>query len=181
MDYANRKRPAKRTPPNKKARKPSKPAVSWWVVLLALVLVSGFVWFLVSISGKSEQLQPQAVDVPKEQPQQQFEPLPEKPDEPWDYPDVLENQEVIVEVPERELGPPKVMQCGSFRNHSDAEQMRAMIAMMGLESQIRTTDGNNGVWHRVVLGPYATKREAERDRHKLERGNMHSCQIWNWN
>ena len=187
MDYANRKRPPKRTPPKKSSRAskaPSKPAVSWWVVLLAVVLVGGFVWFLMSIAGKSAQqpqLQTQPLNVPAAQPQPKVEPLPEQPEERWEYIDVLENQEVIVDVPEREVGPPKVMQCGSFRNINDAEQMRAMIAMIGLEALIRTTDGGNGVWHRVILGPYTTKREAERDKHKLERGNLHGCQIWNWN
>ena len=183
MDYANRKRPPKRTPPKKQSKKTAKPAVSWWVVLLAVALVAGFVWFLVTISGKSNQTDPAPVvtDVPEKQLQQEIKPIPDMPEERYQYPDVLENQEVIVDVPEREIGPPKLMQCGSFRNLSDAEQMRAMIAMIGLESLIRTTDGGNGVWHRVVLGPYVTKREAERDRHKLERGNIHGCQIWNWN
>ncbi|RUO48384.1 SPOR domain-containing protein [Pseudidiomarina donghaiensis] len=189
MDYANRKRPPKRTPPKKstrgKSQQSTKPAVPWLVVLLAVILVGGFAWLLSAISGRSQQPTPQSVDVPpaQQQPtaQPQKDPLPEQPEEPWDYIEVLENQEVVVDVPERELGPPKLMQCGSFRNKSDAEEMRAMIAMMGLESQIRTTDGGNGVWHRVILGPYESKRDAERDRHKLERGNLHGCQIWNWN
>lgn len=187
MDYANRKRPPKRTPP-KKSRKAAaattKPSVPWVVVLLAIVLVGGFAWFLSAISNRADQPvpQPQAIDVPQTQkPTQQVEPLPEQPEEPWDYIEVLENQEVIVDVPEREVGPPKLMQCGSFRNKDDAESMRAMIAMIGLESQIRTTEGSNGVWHRVILGPYESKRDAERDRHKLQRGKLHGCQIWNWN
>lgn len=184
MDYANRKRPAKRTPPKKSNKKAArKPAVSWWVVLLAVALVAAFVWLLVSIAGKSEQAPAQTtpVEVPQAQPQPVAEPLPEKPEERWQYIEELENQEVIVDVPEREVGPPKLMQCGSFRNISDAEEMRAMIAMIGLEAQIRTTDGSNGVWHRVILGPYEGRRAAETDRHKLQRANIRGCQIWNWN
>lgn len=189
MDYANRKRPPKRTPPKKSSRPKStatKPAVPWLVVLLAIALVGGFAWFLSAISSnQTKNPTDSVIDVPAAQQQPQLQPqtdpLPEQPEEPWDYIEVLENQEVVVDVPEREVGPPKLMQCGSFRNQADAEEMRAMIAMMGLESQIRTTDGGNGVWHRVILGPYESKRDAERDRHKLERGNLHGCQIWNWN
>ncbi|OZB06877.1 MAG: cell division protein FtsN [Idiomarina sp. 34-48-12] len=183
MDYANRKRPAKRPPPKAKKKAAKKPAVSWWVVLLAIVLVGGFVWALVSISGKSEQAPQQQVpiDVPETQSQPVAEPIPDKPEERWQYIEELENQEVIVDVPEREVGPPKLMQCGSFRNINDAEEMRATIAMIGLEAQIRTTDGSNGVWHRVILGPYEGRRAAETDRHKLQRGNIRGCQIWNWN
>src|SRR5690606_2303498 len=104
-----------------------------------------------------------------------------KPEERWQYIEELENQEVIVDVPEREVGPPKLMQCGSFRNINDAEEMRATIAMIGLEAQIRTTEGSNGVWHRVILGPYEGRLAAATDRHKLQRGNVRRCQIWNWN
>lgn len=182
MDYANRKRPAPRKPA-KKTKKAARPAVSWWVVLLAIVLVTGFVWLLVTISGQSKKVaveSPPAVETPAVQPQQQPA-LPEKPEERWQYIEELENQEVIVDVPEREVGPPKLMQCGSFRNRADAEELRAMIAMLGLESQVRTTEGSNGVWHRVILGPYEGRRAAEADRHKLQRGKINGCQIWNWN
>lgn len=182
MDYANRKRPAPRRAPKKTKKAAARPAVSWWVVLLAIVLVTGFVWLLVTISGQSKQVPSSSptVEVPaiQQQPQQK---LPEKPEERWQYIEELENQEVIVDVPEREVGPPKLMQCGSFRNRSDAEEMRAMIAMLGMEAQVRTTEGSNGVWHRVILGPYEGRRAAEADRHKLQRGKINGCQIWNWN
>ncbi|PWW07559.1 MULTISPECIES: SPOR domain-containing protein [Pseudidiomarina] len=186
MDYANRKRPPKRPPIKKKpaAKKASaQRAVPWRIVVLALVLVGLFVWGLVTIAGKRHQ-QPavspsQPEPVPATVPQSINE-LPELPQERWEYIDELENQEVIVDVPEREVGPPKVMQCGSFRQLADAERLRAQIAMAGLESQVRTTEGQTGTWHRVILGPYATKREAEAERHKLERARIHNCMIWNW-
>src|SRR5690554_575117 len=165
MDYANRKRPPKRTPPKKNSKAAKKPAVSWWVVVLALVLVAGLAWFLFSISGKSQQgttrVPDTSVPVGSSAPQTKIEPLPEQPQEPYQYIDELENREVIVDVPEREVGPPKLMQCGSFRRQGDAEELRAMIAMIGLEAQIRATQGSNGLWYRVILGPYTTKREAE--------------------
>lgn len=184
MDYANRKRPPKRTPPKKSSKQTKKPAVSWSVVALALLLVGGLAWFLFSISGKSQQSlsdQP-AATAPADSatPQATIEPLPEQPQEPYQYFDELENREVIVDVPEREVGPPKLMQCGSFRRQGDAEELRAMIAMIGLEAQVRATQGSNGMWYRVILGPYATKREAEADRHKLQRGKITGCVIWNW-
>ncbi len=181
MDYANRKRPAKRTNRKKKPA-PVKQPVPWLVVFVAIALVGGFVWLLMTISGKgddsmpasqTQSVTPQVKETPKET-------LPKKPVERWEYIEELENQEVIVDVPEREVGPPKVMQCASFRNIDDANQMRAKIAMTGLESFVRSTDGQNGVWHRVMLGPYETKRDAERDRHKLGRANIFGCMIWNW-
>ncbi|WP_287817678.1 SPOR domain-containing protein [Idiomarina sp.] len=186
MDYANRKpkspkrKPAKKKGSNKKQQRGAKPvgerkAVPWFVVIIAIGLIALFTYILVQISGKSEEV---------EQPHVQQPPadlLPEKSAERWRYIEELESKEVEVDVPEREVGPPKLMQCGSFRQQADAERLRAQIAMAGLESQVRATDGSNGLWYRVILGPYETKRDAERDRHKLQRNQVFGCANWNWN
>ena len=186
MDYANRKpkspkrKPTKKKGNNKKQQRGAKPVtdrkpVPWFVVVIAVGLIALFTYILVQISGKSEQT---------EQPQVQPPPadlLPEKSAERWRYIEELESKEVEVDVPEREVGPPKLMQCGSFRQQSDAERLRAQIAMAGMESQMRATEGSNGFWYRVILGPYETKRDAERDRHKLQRNQVFGCAIWNWN
>lgn len=189
MDYANRGRPPQkkkggRKPAGKKTGRPSRKGnehvrVPWSVVILAVVLVAGFAWFLISINGQADETPtPQSV---VEQPVSNADKLPLKPDERWQYIEELENKEVEVDVPVRELGPPQLMQCGSFRSQSDAETLRARIAMAGLESQVRPSDGANGRWYRVILGPYETKRDGERDRHKLQRVQIFGCQIWTWN
>lgn len=191
MDYANRGRPpqkkGKKSAPKgrKPAGKKSTASVPWGLIIIAGLVVAGFVWFLATISGKSET--PPAViedsaPVVEAQPQVPAEStLPELPDERWQYIEELENHEVQVDVPEREIGPPKLMQCGSFRREDDANTLKARIAMAGLESQVRESNGSNGRWFRVILGPYETKRDAERDRHKLQRVQVFNCQIWNWN
>ncbi|RUO76677.1 SPOR domain-containing protein [Pseudidiomarina taiwanensis] len=190
MDYANRGRPPQKKKPQKKrtsksrAKAPARPAVPWWLVILAIVLVVALVLGLRFISGKGEQQaqQPSAQPLPQQQTTaEDSEALPEKPEERWQYIEELENFEVEVDVPERELGPPKLMQCGSFRREADAQTLKAQIAMVGLEAQVRATNGSNGLWYRVILGPYETKRDAERDRHKLQRAQVFGCQIWNWN
>ncbi|CAK1782779.1 hypothetical protein VCRA2112O187_14490001 [Vibrio crassostreae] len=50
------------------------------------------------------------------------------------------------------------------------------IAFQGISSEIRKKDGSS--WYRVVLGPYKLKRDAERDRHKLQRAKIEPCAIW---
>ena len=72
------------------------------------------------------------------------------------------------------------MQCGSFRKQSQAEELKATIAFQGLESQVLESEGSKGIWFRVVLGPYESKRDAERDRHALRSARINRCQIWNW-
>ncbi|WP_258240837.1 SPOR domain-containing protein [Pseudidiomarina homiensis] len=182
MDYANRKRPPQRKPRSASKGKKQAPQrqVPWGIVVLAIILVIALIAGLRFIAGGNPEAPLQSTqDVPASTPEMQAEPMPEKPEERWQYIEELENLEVEVDVPERELGPPKLMQCGSFRQRADAERLKAAIAMQGLESEIYPSNG--GTWYRVVLGPYETKRAAEADRHTLQRASIHGCQIWNWN
>ncbi len=70
------------------------------------------------------------------------------------------------------------MQCGSFRKRDQAEQLEARIAFTGLQAEVRETEGKNGLWYRVVLGPYQGKRSADRDRHLLQDNKIEGCRIW---
>lgn len=188
MDYANRKpnkQPKRGGKKKSGGRKPASGAtrrsaetrsVPWLIIVIAIALIAAFAYGLVQINGSSETAAQQPIIQPPPK-----DLLPEKPEERWQYIEELESKEVQVDVPERELGPPKLMQCGSFRQQADAQRLRAQIAMAGLESQIRGTTGKNGLWYRVILGPYETKRDAERDRHKLQRAQIYGCAIWNWN
>jgi cell division protein FtsN len=72
-----------------------------------------------------------------------------------------------------------VMQCGSFKQQAMAEALKAKIAMVGFESTIHKTDEKDGFsWHRVVLGPYTSKRKAEANRHRLNESGVGGCRIW---
>lgn len=106
--------------------------------------------------------------------------LPVPPKEKWTYLEKLENKEVEegqYEVKDR--GPYK-MQCGSFKTEKQAEVLKANIAFSGLESQISKAKGQTSTYYKVFLGPYARKRQAEKDKHKLKNNNINGCQIWLW-
>ncbi len=50
------------------------------------------------------------------------------------------------------------LQAGSFQKASDADNLKARLALAGLEAQIQTATLNDkSVWHRVRLGPYANE------------------------
>ena len=102
-----------------------------------------------------------------------------KPRDP-DFIQEIKDAEIKVEIKEIKKRGPYQMQCGSFRKHEDAESMKAQIAFVGLVAEIRRTEGSNGVWFRVRLGPYESKRQAESDKNKLKRINIVSCGIWGW-
>jgi cell division protein FtsN len=106
------------------------------------------------------------------------EPLPELPQEEWEFIKILPGYEVEVDVEAITSDKLFLMQCGSFRQFEQADSMKATMALAGLEPQIR---GSNNGWYRVILGPYDSRRDAEKDRHKLQGVNIHSCKIWLWN
>ena len=57
-----------------------------------------------------------------------------------------------------------LLQAGSFRQRSDADQRRGELALLGLEAQIERTEGENGVWFRVYLGPFESRSAMARAR-----------------
>jgi cell division protein FtsN len=72
-----------------------------------------------------------------------------------------------------------IMQCGSFLKSEQAEAMKAKIAFTGLVASIQSTDEKDGkTWHRVVLGPYSSKRTADQQRSQLQQADINGCRIW---
>lgn len=51
---------------------------------------------------------------------------------------------------------PYLVQAGSFQNVSDAEKLKAKLALNGFEASIVSVNiPEKGLWHRVRLGPFA--------------------------
>jgi cell division protein FtsN len=104
---------------------------------------------------------------------------PKKPR--YDFFTVLPEMEVVV--PEQELsrkaepsGPQTsvddsadqyILQAGSFRNATDAEQMKAQLALLGSMATVQKVTVNGQTWHRVRLGPFQGAREANEIRRML--------------
>lgn len=186
VDYAKKRPPKRKAAPKSRKRAAAKPkkgavrnqpsrSVSWPRIVLTLLVVAGFVGGLTMLKKKSN-----AGQTPLATQQQKTDTLPELPQEEWSYIEELENKEVEVVVPERAESHPRLIQCASFRNQEDADSMRAKIAFMGLEADVRATRGQTGMWYRVILGPIENQRAAQRIVHQLSRGGIHRCQIWNW-
>lgn len=153
----------------------------WLLIIITALLLGSFGWFLWYLKQQPANPQQPPAEVSKSKPV--VDDLPVKPvAEPYQYIKELENKEVQVEVDmtEREPQGPFQMQCGSFRQAEQAEAMRAQIAFAGFASAVRRTEGTNGIWYRVVLGPYDSKRQATADRNRLQQQNINGCQIWNW-
>ncbi len=177
-----------RTPSKKKKNNPYKaqqvePAAKLSVKakvtgLLVLVLLSTFaygLWLLkTSPTTKAPLTEHISATTKKERA------IPEPPKEKWTYVENLKTKEVEVGQYEVKQNGPYKMQCGSFKSNAQAESLKAKMAFAGIESKIQTAQGKYNVWYKVVLGPYARKRTAEQDKHKLRNNKINGCQIWLW-
>ncbi|HHJ13352.1 MAG TPA: SPOR domain-containing protein [Gammaproteobacteria bacterium] len=116
---------------------------------------------------------------------------PKAPSRPrFDFYDLLPEMEVVV--PEAEIrGKPTregvkrveqpgtyLLQAGSFPSHQRADQLRARLALLGLETRIQTVsvDGNR-TWHRVRVGPFDNLTELNEARRLLRQHGIDAILI----
>lgn len=150
-------------------------------LIILAILVGTFAYFLFYLKDNSsfETTTPKETSSKKEKSKQHTLPPPIQ-DEEWEFIEELENKEVAVETEELEDKGPFVLRCATLRSKERAEGLKAQIAFAGFESTIKAYQGSSGLWHRVDLGPFEKKREAEKVRHNLKRNNINGCKIWLW-
>ncbi|MEG3767401.1 SPOR domain-containing protein [Alteromonas sp. 14N.309.X.WAT.G.H12] len=183
-DYVSRGRTPQNKKKNSNKRKtptpPSNNKTVWIRLLVVIIAILVLIYFLFSIKDNVDE----TADAPMAPLPQltEEEELPELPQEEWEYIKTLPGYEVEVEVAEQKKSDKLyLLQCGSFRTRSQAEEMKAKIAFQGLEAQVRASTGSNGEWFRVIMGPLQSKRDAERARHSLRKVNITTCMILYWN
>lgn len=108
----------------------------------------------------------------------------------FDFYEMLPKYEVVI--PEQDArggaapavvaGPVKkpgayILQAGSFRNLKDADRVRAMIAMQGVESKIQKVTIDKDTWHRVRVGPITNLQKLEDTRSKLRQAQIDALVI----
>lgn len=153
--------------------------MKWALIAFVLVVTLSYGLYALSISPSPALLEPQTETTPNKPKKEKN--LPPKIVEKWSYIEALENKEVHVKAKEQKASSrPYLMQCGAYKLASQANERKVMIAFQGLESSIKESKGKKGIWHRVVLGPYSFKREAERDRNLLRKNKIEPCEIWFW-
>ena len=71
-------------------------------------------------------------------------------------------------------GPSYLLQVGSFRSASDADQLKARLALLGVVAQVQTVTVNDTTWHRVRVGPLSGARQADEMRGRLADNDIDS-------
>jgi cell division protein FtsN len=70
------------------------------------------------------------------------------------------------------------LQAGSFQNAPDADNLKARLALVGIEASIQTTNlPDKGVWHRVRVGPYTDVDELNRIRSILKQNGVDAALV----
>jgi len=61
-----------------------------------------------------------------------------------------------------------ILQAGSFRKFKEADKLKALLALQGIEANIQKVKINNGdTWHRVRVGPLTTGKALNKARRRL--------------
>jgi len=118
--------------------------------------------------------------------------VPKAPERPrFDFYKILPGQEVPVS--ERELHAaaakdaskagslPKdtyFIQAGSFQNPAEADNLKAKLALLGLQASVEPANlPDRGTWYRVRLGPYARVGDIDRVRQTLAQNGVEAQMV----
>jgi len=81
----------------------------------------------------------------------------------------------------KSTGAPKeafFLQAGAFQNAPDADNLKARLALLGVEASIETSAvPDKGIWHRVRIGPYTSVEELNRTRDTLKQNGVQTTLI----
>jgi cell division protein FtsN len=115
-------------------------------------------------------------------------PASQQAEQEFDFYEMLPKFEVVIPeegsnvAPEAASGPVQkpgayYLQAGSFRNHADADRVRALIALQGVESKIQKVTIDKDTWHRVRVGPITNLQRLEETRSKLRQAQIDALVI----
>jgi cell division protein FtsN len=166
--------------------------------------ISGFAGFVVGLSlglsvalavylydrRPAARLARQAPPVATEEMPRAPEPAPasQQAETQYDFYEMLPKYEVVIPEQDGRIQEPSaagpvqkpgayILQAGSFRNYADADRMRALIAMQGVESKIQKVTIDKDTWHRVRIGPITNLQKLEETRSKLRQARVEALVI----
>jgi cell division protein FtsN len=136
---------------------------------------------------KQTQVKPSVAQAPKSTPSKPL--AAAKPADPqFDFYEMLPKFEVVIpeqdeSTPAQPRGSPMqkagvyILQAGSFRNNADAERVRALIALQGVQSKVQRVAIDRDTWYRVRIGPITDLRKLEDTRSKLRQAQIEALVI----
>jgi hypothetical protein len=112
-----------------------------------------------------------------------------KPAEKYDFYEMLPNFEVVV--PEKDKDVKRdlpaaakierpgvyVLQAGTYRKESDADRVRAQLALQGIDAKVQRVAVDADVWHRVRIGPISNLDQLNKLRRQLQAADVDALVI----
>jgi cell division protein FtsN len=181
---------AKKTPP-----RPHKKPIPGWLWLSTGLAIGLFAAFLVYLSGNKapDRRAPTPPVARAEKPAPPPRPAPagradERSKPKYDFYTILPKYEVAVPEEEqpttagKKTPPPQAaldnpgdyfLQVGSFRHESDADSLKAQLALLGIVSTLETVTVNGDeTWHRVKVGPFPNRQRFDKVRELLHQNDI---------
>jgi len=159
---------------------------SFWVLLLCLLPLIALVWFLMHLEARQDsvhstdsalQRKPAAqpprpkYEFYKELPKGNANTSPEKKTPAKPAPSSSSTEVARAKTALRgEVPPPRMqyfLQAGSFQSASDAESLRAQLALLGQITHLEQSKINQQTWHRVMIGPFVSNEQLNQTRKQL--------------
>lgn len=70
------------------------------------------------------------------------------------------------------------LQAGAFQKEQDADNLKAKLALIGIEARIQTQDiPGKGLWHRVRVGPFTAQADVDKARSQLHANGIESVAV----
>ena len=71
-----------------------------------------------------------------------------------------------------------LLQAGAFQNPSDADNLKAKLALLGVEASVEPTNlAEKGTWYRVRIGPYTKIDDLNRTRSTLAQNGIEATLV----
>lgn len=181
-------------------RKPAREgSIALWKWMLITALIISFVVFLFYLRSKGAKqikVQPvsQTISANKQEKGKpvknstvvtekkvEAKPAPEVPQ--FDFYTILPEKEIVV--PDHEIDTRSreervgqaretkyILQAGSFKSFKEADQSRAKLALMGIESRIEKAKVGSAIWYRIKMGPFTRMSSVSIIRSRLRKNGI---------
>jgi cell division protein FtsN len=139
----------------------------WIILLLIIGSFAAFVFFLDTKIDKGKTPKPaEATQKKDDKPRIDFYKI--LPDRKVDIPISEEDQQAI-ENPSinKQADEEIILQVGSFQSAAEADSLKAQLAFLGLEANVKSAVVNDDTWYRVMLGPFGANSELSRTQNLL--------------
>lgn len=106
----------------------------------------------------------------------------------YEFYTVLPESEIVIpeqELIQRERSKPEsqqkkhayILQAGSFRKKTQAETLKARLALLGIESTAEKVLVHGDTWYRIRIGPFVSIREINSTRNRLRNNDINAILI----